>query len=81
MLHGESQSESIWEWCFLSDGRQQRVLGIFGLERKTAIFLIGCSHKQKRYDPPECLDTAIRRAKEVRNGTANIRERKIRSDF
>lgn len=81
MLQGECKSEGIWEWRFYADGRQQRVLGIFGEERKVAILLIGCSHKQRIYQPANCLDTAVKRAKEVRNGRAKLIKRAIRSDF
>jgi len=53
-------------------------LGIFADERKEAIFLIGCYHKQKRYTPQDCVKTAIKRAKEVRKGVAKLNEREIK---
>jgi hypothetical protein len=83
LLQGECKPHGIWEWVFFDTGhkRQERLLGIFADERKKAIFLIGCYHKQKRYTPSDCLPTAIRRAKEVRNGTAQFEERTIREDF
>jgi len=81
MLKGEPKKEGIWEWTFFADDRQQRLLGIFGDERKRAIFLIGCSHKQNIYTPPDCINTAIRRAREVRDGKARLTQRKVRSDF
>jgi hypothetical protein len=81
MLQGEPKEPGIWEWRFFADDRQQRLLGIFGERRKTAIFLIGCSHKQGVYQPAECMDTAIRRAKEVRNGRTGLGRREVRSNI
>jgi hypothetical protein len=76
MLQGEYKQERIWEWRFLADGCQQRILGIFGNQRKEAIFLIGCSHKDDVYSPPKCLDMALKRAKDYRKG-AQVEERPI----
>jgi hypothetical protein len=81
MLQGKAKEHGIWEWRFFADGKQQRLLGIFGRERKQAIFLIGCTHKQRVYDPPECIDTAIRKAKDVRAGRASTSERQITEDI
>lgn len=80
MLQGECKKHGIWEWKFFSDGCQQRLLGVFGEDRKTAIFLIGCSHKGKVYQPPECLVTAIKRAKHINPGD-KFRERQVKEDF
>ena len=77
MMQGECKEHRIWEWRFLGDGPQQRILGIFGEQRKQAVFLIGCYHKQQIYEPPKCIKTAIRRAKAVREGTANVLERTV----
>ena len=81
MLQGECKEHDIWEWTFFSDGRQQRVLGVFSKERKKAVFLIGCYHKQKRYTPQDCLTTAIKRAKTLREGTAVLDERQVKSNI
>jgi len=75
-LQGEYKREGIWEWRFVANGKQQRLLGIFGNKRKEAIFLIGCSHKGRVYTPSDCLNTALRRAKEARKG-AQVDERAI----
>jgi len=80
-LQGEPKEQSIWEWYFRVDGRQERILGIFGERRREAIFLIGCSHKQKVYKPPNCLETAVKRAKEVRKGTVKVYERTVEQDI
>jgi hypothetical protein len=81
MLQGDCKAEGIWEWRFFEDGIQHRLLGIFGKDRKTAVFLIGCSHKDAVYKPPECLATAIKRAKEVRAGKVTLNERKVKSNL
>lgn len=79
-LQGPCKEGGIWEWKFRAESIQQRLLGVFGRERRTAIFLIGCSHKQKVYKPADCLQTAIRRAKDAKKG-GPFRERKITEDF
>lgn len=80
-LQEPCKSESIWEWYFKTDGIQHRVLGIFGESKKKAIFLIACSHKQKVYRPPDCQKTAIKRARQVREGKATLNERKVKSNI
>jgi hypothetical protein len=81
MLQADCKAEKIWEWRFIADGRQQRVLGIFGQGRKEAVFLVGCTHKDNVYDPRDSLKTAIKRAKDVRQRKARLDEREIRSDI
>jgi hypothetical protein len=81
MLQGEAKPEAIWEWRFHPHGVQQRVLGIFGADRKHAIFLIGCNHKQKVYVPPDCIKLAIKRARQVRDGKVNLNGRPIKSNI
>jgi hypothetical protein len=80
MLQGPCKDDRLWEWKFRVDNIQQRLIGVFGPQRGTAIFLIGCSHKQKIYKPANCLETAIRRAGTARNG-GSFREREVREDF
>jgi hypothetical protein len=80
MLQGACKEEGIWEWRFRADNIQQRLLGVFGQERGAAIFLIGCSHKQKVYKPTNCLQSAIKRAKDAKKG-GPFRERKIRENL
>ena len=82
-LKGEAGKHGIWEWKFNASGVQQRLFGIFGTEKKHAIFLIGCNHKQNIYQPPDCIDTAITRAKEVRDTKKKVilNERKVRTDI
>ena len=81
MLQGEYKQEGLWEWCFFADGCQQRVIGIFGMKRREAIFLLGCTHKQRVYQPTDCLNTALKRAKEVQQGKATLNGRAVRSNL
>ncbi len=81
MLQGAAKEEKIWEWRFHPSGRQQRILGIFGENRREAIFLIGCNHKQEVYDPPKCIPTAIKRAKDVRAKKVKLNARQIESNI
>jgi hypothetical protein len=78
-LQGACKKFGIWEWRFRSDGVQQRILGVFGSERKTAIFLIGCYHKDNIYKPSDCLETAVTRAKSIKTED-KFNERPIRLD-
>ncbi len=81
MLHGKNAG--IWEWRFrdLTTKIQQRLLGVFAKgQPKTAIFLLGCNHKQKVYQPVNCLDTAKKRANSIKSGDM-FNERKVRTDI
>ena len=84
-LRGKASTHKIWELGFKSDRRQNRILGIFSeQERRQAIFLIGCYHKEKRYVPPNAIETACKRAnnlqKDLQEGRAVLNERTIKFD-
>ena len=79
-LEGKPKEDRIWELQFYSDGRQYRILGVFGPQRKQATLLIGCYHKAKVYTPSDAIETASRRAKLLANGEATRHERKIPLD-
>lgn len=82
LLHGACRNERIWEWVFFSNDAQQRLLGVqHPTLKRTAVFLIGCSHKQRIYKPLNCLDTAVQRAKKLKQGGLQLSERKIKSDI
>jgi hypothetical protein len=80
VLQGDAKSEKVWEWKFSCGRIQQRLLGVFGPNRREAIFLIGCNHKQKVYQPRDCITTAIKRAKLVKEGRVQLDGRTARSD-
>ncbi|MCH8039441.1 MAG: type II toxin-antitoxin system RelE/ParE family toxin [Nitrospinae bacterium] len=80
-LKGKLRAEQIWELKFFADKRQYRILGIFGEARKQVVLLMGCYHKQGNYTPTDALDTALKRAKALKERRGGLRERKIRTDF
>jgi hypothetical protein len=79
-LKGESKKERIWQLDFFADGKQYRVLAVFR-SAKQAVLLIGFYHKGKVYTPPNALETAIKRAKALREGKAGYIGRTIRLDL
>jgi hypothetical protein len=79
-LQGEPKREGIWQLDFIADKRQYRLLGVFRPGKK-AVILLGCFHKGDRYTPENALHTAVKRAKELREGRAIISERKIKNDI
>ena len=77
-LKGKLQKYKVWEiWFSCGDGRQYRVLGVIGSERKQAVFLMGCYHKSRVYTPSGALDTAFRRARDLDQKRVTVYERKI----
>lgn len=80
-LKGKYRKYRIWELEFKADGRQYRILGNFGQERKHAVLLAGCYHKVRIYTPPDALDSAFDRARWITEGRAKLRERKVRTDL
>jgi len=70
----------IWELWFPGDKRQYRILGIFGPDRKQVALLMGCYHKGGVYTPQNALDSAHNRARDLAEGRATRRERKIPTD-
>ena len=79
-LKGKPREERIWQLDFIADKRQHRVLGVFGQGPKRAALILGCYHKGDNYTPKDALDMACKRAKELREGRAQLRERKIKTD-
>lgn len=76
-LKGKYKERRIWELAFFSDGRQYRVLGVFGPGEKQATLLVGCYHKGVVYTPTNALETAFKRAGLLLEGRAKRCERKI----
>ncbi len=46
-------------------GKAHRLIGF--LEGDVFYALIGCTHQQQVYDPPEALDTASKRQRHIKN--------------
>ena len=63
-------NESLGELRWQSHGKQYRLIGYF--EGEVYIALLGCTHKQQRYDPSSAIETAIDRKKKIRNGEATL---------
>ncbi|HVA95533.1 MAG TPA: type II toxin-antitoxin system RelE/ParE family toxin [Candidatus Dormibacteraeota bacterium] len=80
-LQGDAKKHRLWELRFKADDKAYRVIGFFSDDRrKTAILLMGCFHKQKVYDPPGAINTAITRKGKLEKGEAIAIERKIPTD-
>jgi hypothetical protein len=64
--------QKLGELRWWSENKQHRLVGYF----KDGVFfaLIGCTHKQQIYDPPEALDTAGTRKKHIEDGWAETVE-------
>jgi hypothetical protein len=62
------------EFRVLADRTQWRLIGRSGPRPGEYTLLIGCSHKQSRYDPPNALETAVRRWSEIERGNASVVE-------
>jgi len=76
-IKGQGERERLWELHFYSDKRQYRMIGAFGPGRKEAALLLGCYHKQRAYSPPDAIETAFRRKRDLWEGIATFHERTI----
>lgn len=54
------------ELRWVSERKQHRLIGF--LKKEIWYAVIGCVHKQKIYQPPDALETAERRKKQIENG-------------
>jgi hypothetical protein len=80
LMKGEAKKQKVWELKFFADDKQYRVFGIFD-GAKTVILLVGCYHKGKIYSPANAIETAVNRAKALRDGKASYIGRKIKTDI
>ncbi|RPI22100.1 MAG: hypothetical protein EHM61_23105 [Acidobacteria bacterium] len=55
------------------DNVQYRLIGYHSSESRFVI-LIGCTHKQRRYNPTNALETAVKRKKQVAKGKVSLHE-------
>jgi len=58
------------ELRWVSENKQHRLVGY--LKSGTFFALIGCTHKQQIYNPPDALATAEKRKKEIEGGKATV---------
>ena len=68
-------TELRWKW----DGKPYRIFG-YQLAEFEYLMLVGCTHDQKKYNPPDALETARRRRKEVEKGKASYCEYPLITD-
>lgn len=64
-LHGQ-QWRKLYEHLLFVDGVQHRPFGFFGLNQQEYTIVTTATHKQRRYNPPDVFDTAVRRMTNVR---------------
>lgn len=58
--------QGLGEVTFKSEqGTPLRLIGTKGDTPNSFIFLIGCSHRERIYDPPDAIDTAVKRKKKL----------------
>lgn len=69
-----SKQKGLAELRFSSCNKQHRVIGQFGPERYQFTLLLGCTHKQNIYDPPNAMDTALERKKALEKQTGSLVE-------
>ena len=80
-LKGKLKEERIWQLDFVAEKRQYRIFGIFGEIRRQAVILSVCYHKGDNYTPPDAMNTASKRAKNLRERRATTIERKIEQNI
>lgn len=66
--------KGLGEIRFKDGGVQQRLIGMNGLRESEYTFLIGCTEKDRKYDPSSALDTAVERRKLLETGRASTSE-------
>ncbi|MGH9345481.1 MAG: hypothetical protein ACRD19_17175 [Terriglobia bacterium] len=54
-------------------GKPYRILG-YTISDHVFLMLIGCTHNAKKYDPSDCLNTAVKRKNDIENGAATSDE-------
>lgn len=66
--------QGLGEIRFNDGGVPHRLIGTNGPGKGEYTFLIGCTHKDKVYDPPNAMDTAAQRRKQLESGKASTSE-------
>lgn len=70
------QNRGLFELIFTAGNKQHRVIGCYGPEgvRHGFTMLIGCTHKQRIYNPPNTFETATKRMEQIKSGFATTKE-------
>jgi hypothetical protein len=70
--HFRSLGKGLWELKWKAEGKQFRALGYD--YKGYFVMVLGCTHKQRVYAPPDCLKIARKRMGEFQNGDWEIVE-------
>ena len=62
-----------------SGGKPHRIFG-YELREFEYLMLVGCTHNKRKYDPPDAMETARRRRREIEEGRATYREYQLITD-
>src|SRR6266567_3376540 len=68
-LKGKS-NQGLSELRWKSGGVSHRIFGYTQEDHVYVMMLVGCTHNDKKYKPPECFDTARTRRAEIANDCA-----------
>jgi hypothetical protein len=60
--------------------RPLRLIGFFGIEAGQFTILVGCTHDNDKYDPPNALNTASARMSELKRDIGGSCEHEIETD-
>jgi hypothetical protein len=74
LLRGKEGRQGLSEIRWFAEDKQWRVIGFFGPGKMEYTMLISCTHKQKRYNPDNCLETAIKRKRAIEQGERSTTE-------
>jgi len=77
-LKGERYA-GLTELRWKSDRKPHRIFGYKSNDYEYTM-LIGCTHDKKKYDPPDAMETAWRRKREIESGEASTREYQLLTD-
>ncbi|MGB9429195.1 MAG: hypothetical protein WCC11_04865 [Gammaproteobacteria bacterium] len=69
-LSGKAYKD-LGEIRFKADNVQHRIIGMNGPAEGTYTLLIGCTHKDNIYEPPNALVTAVQRKKNLEDKTGS----------
>lgn len=63
--------DPIYEIRYKADDRATRALGYFAEDGCTFVIVLICYHKDRVYTPPDAIQSAHKRLKQIQNGTAS----------
>ena len=85
-----------WEYPVIDSLKGERFRGLSELRWKSGrtphrilgyefgefeyLMLVGCTHNERKYNPPDALETALRRRKEIEQGRATFCEYRLITD-